>query len=678
MWVVRDFTLRLVDNLGNPITSKEYLERSLQPHNTNENDEKNKIRKHLTGYFKERDCTTLVRPIEKEKDLQNLDNLELECLRKEFTDQVYLLREKVLYKIKPKSLNGRELSGEMLSNLIISYVNSMNSGIVPNIESSWTLVCRLQNQKILDEAKQIYEKAFADNKKSAINEGNLKKMHSQAKISCFQYFNNYVVIEDPKMVEELSAFISQRYKQFKDENSLNSKKECINYLRNSYSQQIENKIKQGEITSLGEFEKSFNILEKEYNTTNTGPLKKECFLEFYKEKLARFSDLLLHSATNELAIHKDLTSEHLNRLEKELKIATDQLIQEKNSSQKAISLFQSEKSEFLAKEKNFKDQISALMMDREKLETSLRETSEALKQKNQLEIEKVTLKNSELNENIKELERELARKKSQIEEERALSSQKIKMLESSLEDIKNKEKISSEKLKDMKNDSASSSKTIQIKYEGLIAKLQEKLDSKGHDYKDLESEIENKEATIEELKQSLADIQISNATEKSENLSLIDVLQRKLKQKEDELLLKVNNIEQDNQNEILRLKYKLEDAERKLKHSEEEIRNGAENLNQEIAILSQKNEFLEQEVEEQRVKRQEEKRQFETRIFNLENMQAPKPEANLQKIKAEQSEEISRLIKDHETEKVVLKARIEDLIDVKNDAEMRLKLERNE
>jgi hypothetical protein len=30
MWVVRDFTLQLVDNEGDPINSKEYLEKALQ------------------------------------------------------------------------------------------------------------------------------------------------------------------------------------------------------------------------------------------------------------------------------------------------------------------------------------------------------------------------------------------------------------------------------------------------------------------------------------------------------------------------------------------------------------------------------------------------------------------------------------------------------------------------
>ena len=677
MWVVRDFTLRLVDGEGNTINSKEYLERSLQPQKNNESDEKNKIRRHLTEYFKARDCTTLVRPIEREQDLQNLDNLEIESLRPEFAEQVYILREKVLLKIKPKSLNGTELTGEMFANLMSSYVNAMNSGIVPNIESSWTLVCKLQNKKIHEEAKAMYEKIILDNKKLPITEENLKKLHKKAKTACVQYFKDSIVFEDEKLMNELNLFVTQRYRVLQEENNSNLERDSKNYLKEAYTQ-IENKIKQSEITSLHEFEKYMKLLEKDYDSSCIGPQKKEYFLEFYREKMYRVSDLFLHSATNELTLHKDLTAEHISRIEKELKITTDQLIQEKNTHQKSNSVFLSEKSELQAKEKTLKDQVSTLMMDREKLENSLRESSDALKYKNQIEIEKINQKNSELVENIKELERELGRKRSEIEEDRALATQKLKMLESSLDEYKNKEKAVSEKLKDIKGESVSNTKLIQTKYETLISKLQEKLDSKVHDFKDLESELEAKESIIEELKQQLTDAHISKTAEKSENLSQIDILQRKLKQKEDEILLKLNVNNNENQNEIQRLKTRLEDSERKLRSCEEELKNNSEKFNQEIAILSQKNEFLEQEVEDQHTKRQEEKRQYDSRMMNLEALQASKPEPNMQKIKAEQSEEISRLLKDHETEKLILAAKIDDLLDVKNDIELHLKLERNE
>ena len=74
MWVVRDFTLRLLDTEGNKINSKEYLEQSLkeQKGTSDAVENKNRIRRMITSFFKDRDCFTMVRPTENEKDLQKI------------------------------------------------------------------------------------------------------------------------------------------------------------------------------------------------------------------------------------------------------------------------------------------------------------------------------------------------------------------------------------------------------------------------------------------------------------------------------------------------------------------------------------------------------------------------------------------------------------------------------
>lgn len=71
MWVVRDFTLRLLDPEGNPLTSKEYLEVALkeQKGSSEQIENKNKIRRMIVNFFKDWDCFTMVRPTEEEKDL---------------------------------------------------------------------------------------------------------------------------------------------------------------------------------------------------------------------------------------------------------------------------------------------------------------------------------------------------------------------------------------------------------------------------------------------------------------------------------------------------------------------------------------------------------------------------------------------------------------------------------
>lgn len=164
MWVVRDFTLQLVDADQEPITSKDYLEKALsnQKGFSEAIDKKNRIRRLLKSFFKERDCCTMIRPLTNEGQLQNLADIPLENLRPEFVEQVHTLRRKVMHRIKPKQLNNKPLNGEMLYNLAKSYVDSINSGAVPSIESSWSYICKNECQKAMMDAYQIFEKTFYD------------------------------------------------------------------------------------------------------------------------------------------------------------------------------------------------------------------------------------------------------------------------------------------------------------------------------------------------------------------------------------------------------------------------------------------------------------------------------------------------------------------------------------
>lgn len=144
MWVVRDFTLKLLDMEGNQINSKEYLESALreQKGNSENIEKKNKIRRMILNFFKDRDCFTMVRPTEEEKDLQSLQKLPDDKLRPEFKDQINRLRDRIYKRVKPKVLNGKFINGEMLLELCQAYTESINKGKVPCIESAWTYLCQ--------------------------------------------------------------------------------------------------------------------------------------------------------------------------------------------------------------------------------------------------------------------------------------------------------------------------------------------------------------------------------------------------------------------------------------------------------------------------------------------------------------------------------------------------------
>lgn len=147
MWVVRDFTLRLLDQIGNKISSKEYLENALkeQKGTSDAVENKNRIRRMIVSFFKDRDCYTMVRPSEDEKDLQRLQGLDDMKMRPEFLSQMTNLREKIFKRVKPKSLNKRFITGETLLELCEAYTSAINGGNLPNIENAWTYVSKNEN-----------------------------------------------------------------------------------------------------------------------------------------------------------------------------------------------------------------------------------------------------------------------------------------------------------------------------------------------------------------------------------------------------------------------------------------------------------------------------------------------------------------------------------------------------
>lgn len=101
---------------------------------------KNRIRRLIKHFFKDRDCQTLVRPVEDEKQLQTLNSLRNEDLRSEFVDQINILRQKIFKKVKPKLLKNQVINGPMLIELAEAYVKALNGGKVPTIENAWNYV----------------------------------------------------------------------------------------------------------------------------------------------------------------------------------------------------------------------------------------------------------------------------------------------------------------------------------------------------------------------------------------------------------------------------------------------------------------------------------------------------------------------------------------------------------
>lgn len=92
----------------------------------------------------------MVRPCEKESDLQRINEIPNEKLRPEFVNQSKSFHTKLMKKIRPKTMNGKCLNGEMLIGLCKAYVEAINKGGVPVIETAWKYVVKTECAKNME------------------------------------------------------------------------------------------------------------------------------------------------------------------------------------------------------------------------------------------------------------------------------------------------------------------------------------------------------------------------------------------------------------------------------------------------------------------------------------------------------------------------------------------------
>ena len=151
-WIVRDFSLKLVDENNFKISSGLYLEKALEniKGHSSKTEAKNKVRRLIKHFFKKRDCMTMIRPVENESDLQRLEELPDYRLRKDFVQQIHKTRKLIFQRVTAKRINGQFVDGPRLIALAEAYVESVNNGRAPCIENAWEFVRKFENKKLTE------------------------------------------------------------------------------------------------------------------------------------------------------------------------------------------------------------------------------------------------------------------------------------------------------------------------------------------------------------------------------------------------------------------------------------------------------------------------------------------------------------------------------------------------
>ena len=268
IWVLRDFVLDKIDpETGKEISSNEYLELCLRNKLLSKNGigmENNLIRENIIKYFKERECVTLPRPVDLEEDLHKLDEIPFEKLKPNFRSEFLKLKMNVYENSRVKKLGNKKINGPILVGLLTQFINSLNSKLIPNINTAIENIIINEIEKSYEKSKKLWKQNYSKINSSDVY--NLREIYNIKYIIMNEYS---IVLNENKEIKYTKKFLEEYEKNKiklekeiqKDINELIKNKN--NKIKNSIVNEIINKYENIDIyTDINLINNNNNNLEK--------------------------------------------------------------------------------------------------------------------------------------------------------------------------------------------------------------------------------------------------------------------------------------------------------------------------------------------------------------------------------------------------------------------------------
>ena len=144
-YLARDFSLETVDADGTPVTQQTYFENCLNVQRAG-GDSANEVRKCLVEAFTDRRFFGLPRPVD---DDAGLCRLETAAIRPEFIEKMNSLRTSLFQRVRPFAMANKPLDGTTYAAVIDGFLASINTGAIPKVTDTWTLLCRSKNTSLI-------------------------------------------------------------------------------------------------------------------------------------------------------------------------------------------------------------------------------------------------------------------------------------------------------------------------------------------------------------------------------------------------------------------------------------------------------------------------------------------------------------------------------------------------
>jgi len=623
MWVIRDFALRLTSPDNEPITSKEYLERSLelQKGYSDAIENKNKIRVLIKEFFRDRDCVTLVRPLTEEQNLQNLERLDTTKLRAEFLEQINLLRKRVLLRVKPKTMNGKIINGEMFCNLMRSYVDSINNGAIPVIENAYAYMCKNECNRAMTNSMKKYIDLMNEQIKIRfpIEEIELLNQHKEAKKSALELFNKtaFGVFQD-EYLKELKIQLKEKHLNFMIENEKESKYACENFLNKNYSE-INQSLLKSKYKSFNEFSNDIEAFINFYlEKAPAGPKRIKILYEFIVKELLTQSERFIDKIVSETEMSIGKNNEQIIKMNITINEMKAEFSREIHKRDEMLKKFESERTDLLKDSQSTRENLKLLIKEKETLIKELNEKLDTSKKECEIKLFEMNSR-MELNDEMsREKERQMMIKEGDFEKSKSLYEQKIKFLEKTIDDLNMKERENLNKIKNIQRECLSTSRESVEKFESQIKALNEKFETVQERNIDLETKLLEKEKRFENEKLRSEDV-IRELKKKVEDLnSLMKLSETEIKSLESQTTTQIEDLKGEYELKISELKFIKEDLEAKLKDTDEQFTTLRNKSVKEISILKQNLEFAERQIRELKLQIQDDKKNHEAVVNILE------------------------------------------------------------
>eukprot|EP00761_Pharyngomonas_kirbyi_P000299 gb/GECH01000299.1/.p1 GENE.gb/GECH01000299.1/~~gb/GECH01000299.1/.p1 ORF type:complete len:435 (+),score=117.88 gb/GECH01000299.1/:1-1305(+) len=312
MFLIRDFTFDMNES------EDEYLESCLTVRSANSSEMSQKL--SVKSIFPNRSLRTLPHPVNPNL-ISQLEEIPFHEMNPQFQKKSKQFVEFVRHHSPIKELYGSDITGFDLGVLTEQYVNALNSGTMPSIETGWSSIVNTRNREAVSSAMKVYQEYMDSHICIPGSEEELMRIHERAqKRAIDKYATDSIetsemgqdLLEEwrQKLQQEIAIFEENKVKEgmlhrYLDKNRKACQKDCERQINELY-REIQNKVSDGQyLNNYGEYENDKNrVIElyrrrtQEYETVAHEVLKQ--FLESKSsEAKAVLNACTLNSQRNE-------------------------------------------------------------------------------------------------------------------------------------------------------------------------------------------------------------------------------------------------------------------------------------------------------------------------------------------------------------------------------------------